>query len=196
MFVKQGILALTVTVLGFALQLSQVAAQESVASQKRQVFSIPQTGLNFLTGDTWIQNNQKLRLYGVQSCIRGTYYTDGAGQKQDCGAVSLSMFAAFIRDTRPTCSPIAQIPAGTGETLPTILVVCSAHIGTQTIDLGTALITQGFAFAALTNNGSPVYIPYAVAEASARQAGAGLWAHKDMPHPNILIFKAITSVGN
>lgn len=158
-----------------------------------QVFRIPESNVSFLTGDTWQQGKQKLRLYGIQSCIRGTIYTDKSGLKQDCGTVSLAILAAIIRDTKPTCSPIAQLPAAKPGEEPTILVVCSSHVGDQSLDLGTVLITQGFAFAAFSNDAKPVYMPYLVAEATAKQSKAGLWAYADMPHPNLVLFGAMQS---
>ena len=123
------------------------------------VFDVPQVGVAFATGDTWTQNGQTMRLYGVQSCIRGTTFTNPLGVKTDCGEASLAYLAAVIRDTRPQCAPVAQI----GEQR-AILVVCSAHVGSSTLDLGTVLITEGFAFAAFTNDAKPVYMPYLVAE--------------------------------
>lgn len=162
-------------------------------SASAQVFRIPENNVSFLTGDTWQQGSQKLRLYGIQSCIRGTTYTDKSGLKQDCGTVSLAMLAAIIRDTKPTCSPIAQLPAAKAGEEPTILVVCSSHVGDQSLDLGTVLITQGFAFAAFSNDAKPVYMPYLVAEATAKQSKAGLWAYSDMPHPNLVLFGAMQS---
>ena len=167
-------------------------AQESTPPQAAaQVFAIPHTSISFLSGDTWQQGSQKLRLYGIQSCIRGTLYTDKSGRKQDCGTVSLAMLAATIRDTKPTCSPIAQLPLSVPKDGPIILVVCSSHIGDKSLDLGTVLITQGFAFVAFSNDAKPVYMPYLVAEATAKQAKAGLWAYPDMPHPNLVLFSAM-----
>ena len=176
-----------------AMLANQAAAQTAQPRQNEtaQVFAMPDDGVSFLTGDTWRQGSKKFRLYGIQSCIRGTQYTDNAGLKHDCGTVSLAMLAATIRDTKPTCSPIAQLPASNTAEQPTILVVCSAHVGNQSLDLGTVLITQGFAFAAFSNNAKPVYMPYLVAEAAARQAKAGLWAYSDMPHPNLVLFGAM-----
>lgn len=158
-----------------------------------QVFPVPQTGLTFLTGDTWIQNGQKLRLYGVQSCIRGTYFTNATGARLDCGEASLGMLAALVRDTSPTCSPIAQIPAASAVGTPTILIVCNAHVGAKTLDLGTVLITEGFAFASFTNEAKPVYMPYLVAELTAKHQHSGLWAYSDMPHPNFILFSAVAA---
>ena len=50
----------------------------------------------------------------------------------------------------------------------------SAHVGSSTLDLGTVLITEGFAFAAFNNDAKPVYMPYLVAEILARKNRAGL----------------------
>lgn len=155
------------------------------------VFPIPQSGVSFLTGDSWQQGTQIMRLYGIQSCLRGTYYTDKVGNKQDCGTVSLAMLAALVRDTKPTCSAVAQLPLAPNSRIPEILVICSAHIGNNSLDLGTILVSRGFAFAAFTNEAKPVYMPYLVAEATAKQARAGLWAFTDLPHPNLILFNAM-----
>ncbi|MGO4569439.1 thermonuclease family protein [Rhizobium sp. 2YAF20] len=151
-------------------------------------FVVPQSGVTFLTGDSWQQASQTMRLYGVQACIRGTTYTDKSGQKQDCGAVSLAMLAAIVKDTKPTCAPVAQVMAPATGDSSTILVICSAHIGNNALDVGTVLITQGFAFAAMANTGKPVYLPYSIEEGVAQQSRAGLWAYSDMPHPNRVLF--------
>ncbi|WP_349963416.1 thermonuclease family protein [Rhizobium sp. ZPR3] len=160
--------------------------------QTSRTFAVPVTGLTFLTGDSWQQSGQTMRLYGVQACLRGSTYTDKAGQRQDCGAVSLAILAAIIRDTAPTCAPVVQLSSRASSSrslqeLPgdsTILVICSAHVGGHVLDLGTILITQGFAFAALTSSGSPVYPAYAAEESIAQNARVGLWAFPDTPHPN------------
>lgn len=149
-------------------------------------FEVPQAGVAFMTGDAWTQNGQTIRLYGVQSCIRGTTFTNQSGSKADCGEASLSYLAALVRDTRPQCAPVAQISQP-----PTILVVCSAHVGGATLDLGTILITEGFAFAAFNNDAKPVYMPYLVAELLAKNNKAGLWAARDLPHPNLVLFGAV-----
>ncbi|WFU07323.1 thermonuclease family protein (plasmid) [Rhizobium sp. CB3171] len=148
------------------------------------VFAVPRSGVTFLTGDSWQQAGQTMRLYGVQACIRGSVYTDPSGQKQDCGAVSLAMLAAIVKDTKPTCAPVAQVMAPASGQPSTILVICSAHIGNNALDLGAMLITRGFAFAALETTGKPVYLPYSIEEGIAEQSRVGLWAYPDMPHPN------------
>ena len=151
-------------------------------------FAIPQSGVSFSTGDTWVQNGQTMRLYGVQACLRGTSYTNPAGVKADCGEASLAYLAAIIRDTKPQCTPIAQVGVP-----PAILVVCSARVGASILDLATIMLTQGFSFASFTNDGKPVYMPYLVAELTAKKARAGLWAAPDLPHPVALLLQAVQS---
>jgi endonuclease YncB( thermonuclease family) len=168
-----------------AVMVSPLCAQIASAP----LFDVPQSGVRFATGDTWIQNGQTMRLYGVQSCIRGTTFTNQAGVKADCGEASLAYLAAVVRDTKPQCAPVAQI----GEQ-PAILVVCSAHVGASTLDLGTILITEGFAFAAFNNDAKPVYMPYLVAEILAKKNRAGLWAAPDMPDPNSILFGALKAL--
>ncbi|NTI52821.1 thermonuclease family protein [Agrobacterium rhizogenes] len=179
-----GAVSLVFTASVLAATASYIPANAQSAQPPSHVFAVPQSGVTFLTGDSWQQAGQTMRLYGVQACIRGTTYTDTSGQKQDCGAVSLAMLAAIIKDTKPTCAPVAQLMAAAAGEPATILVICSAHIGNNALDVGTLLITQGFAFAALANTGKPVYLPYSLEEAIAQQSRVGLWAYPDMPHPN------------
>jgi endonuclease YncB( thermonuclease family) len=178
-------IAMAIVALSTGLGLAQQAP-----SQLAKVFAIPSTGVNFITGDTWEQDDRRMRLYGVQSCIRGSFFTNAAGIRQDCGEASLTVFAALVRDTHPTCSPLAQIPAYQNNP-PVNLVICAAHMGDNSPDLGTAMIVQGFGFAAFTNQGEPVYEPYYVAEAVAKTNRAGLWAYPDFIHPNAILFKAV-----
>lgn len=183
-------LAILISAASFAaVSLPPAMAEE--AQPRSQVFQIPQSGITFLTGDSWQQGNQVMRLYGVQACLRGSAYTDKLGQKQDCGAVALAMLAAIVRDTKPTCTPVAQLSSQTSGQSPTILVICTAHIGDGALDLGATMITQGFAFAALANTGKPVYMPYSIEESIAQQSRVGLWAFDDMPHPNRALLGAI-----
>lgn len=149
-------------------------------------FSLPESGLSLLTGDSWKQGDKTVRIYGVQACIRGTYYTDHSGNERDCGEVSLAFLAALIHDTHPVCSPIAQLSFGAGSQS-TLLVVCTSTIGGRQLDLGTMMISQGFAFAATSSEGKVVYDPYFLLEDVARQARVGLWAFSDVPHPNRIL---------
>lgn len=169
--------------------LAQTAAPPTPAAQ---IFPIPLSGVVFITGDTWQQYGQQMRLYGVQSCIRGTSYTNQVGTRQDCGEASLAILAALVRDTKPTCAPIARLP-GTNNDPPTVLVVCTAHVGANVLDLGGVLIDEGYAFAAIGNDAKPVYMPYLVAELTAKKAHRGLWASSDLPHPFAILSKAVNA---
>ncbi|MGO4560202.1 thermonuclease family protein [Mesorhizobium sp. 2RAF21] len=142
-----------------------------------------QPGVTLETGDTWIAEGWRYRLYGVQSCLRGTAYTDRSGEKRDCGEASLAMLAAYIRDTSPVCAPVAK-------SADTTFVACYAMIGRERLDLANILIASGFAFAALDAGGMPFHAPYAVVEKKAREGRAGLWQFDDVQHPSILLSRA------
>ncbi|MBN9499661.1 MAG: thermonuclease family protein [Alphaproteobacteria bacterium] len=153
-------------------------------------FPVPVNAL-YLTGDSWSDGGVTYRLYGVQSCLRGTNFTNAHGLQRDCGEASLAMLVALIRDLRPHCYDAAEQP-GTK----TIFVFCVASRTTgagagSRIDLGTALIATGFAFAALKPDGQPAHAPYFVAQLVAQRANAGLWAFPDLPEPNAIILRAL-----
>lgn len=153
-------------------------------------FPVPARAL-YLTGDSWSDAGITYRLYGVQSCLRGTNFTNAHGLERDCGEASLAMLVALTRDLRPQCYDAAEQP----ETK-TVFVFCVATRLTGTgagsrIDLGTALIATGFAFAALKPDGQPVHAPYFVAQLVAQRAKAGLWAFPDLPDPNAIILRAL-----
>lgn len=143
-------------------------------------FSVPRDGVTILTGDSWEQSGHTVRLYGVEACARGKFYKDQNGIRQDCGYVSLSMLAALLRDTSPVCTPIATISLSR----PTVLAVCKARIRDSVVDIGSIMITRGFAFAAATDQGDPVYLPYFAQQSIARTSRSGLWAFKDVPIPS------------
>ncbi|NRP75149.1 hypothetical protein ILFOPFJJ_06072 [Ensifer psoraleae] len=143
-------------------------------------------GVTLETGDTWTSDGKRFRLYGVQSCLRGTSYTDKHGQKRDCGEASLAVFAAYIKDTKPVCAPVAKKDD-------TAYVVCYATVGRQRLDLANVLITSGYAFAALNGEGLPYHVPYAVAEQLARDKRAGLWQFEDVQHPAILLSREVNA---
>ena len=152
-------------------------------------FSVPANAI-YETGDTWIVGDARYQLYGVQSCLRGTEFTNGKGVKRDCGEASLAMLASLVRDLRPLCYRAAfRAETKTG------FVFCFATIADgpakgSRIDLGTALITLGWAFAALGPDGHPIHPPYYAAQQLAEKAKAGLWAFADIPDPNVLILRA------
>ncbi|MCP1201094.1 thermonuclease family protein [Notoacmeibacter sp. MSK16QG-6] len=143
-------------------------------------------GITLQTGDTWSDDGERYRLYGVQSCIRGTPYTDKSGNVRDCGDASMAVLAAYIKDTSPICAAVAT-------TTDVTFVMCYATIDGQRLDLGTLLITSGYAFAALNAEGLPYNAGYAVAEQEARKKSAGLWQFKDVQHPSILLSRNAAS---
>jgi endonuclease YncB( thermonuclease family) len=141
------------------------------------------------TGDTWTAGGKRYRLYGVQSCLRGTSFTNANGVKRDCGEANLAMLVSLVRDLRPMCYAAANIDYGR-----TVLVFCFATMeqgsnkGSR-VDLGTALISIGYAFASVTQGGSPIHAPYLIAEGQAKNTKSGLWAFPDMPDPNAIILE-------
>lgn len=143
-------------------------------------------GVTLETGDTWVSNGERFRLYGVQSCLRGTAYTDKHGQKRDCGEASLAVLAAYIKDTKPVCAPVVKKDG-------IAYVVCYATVGKERLDLANVLITSGYAFAALNGEGMPYHVPYAVAEKLARDKRAGLWQFEDVQHPAILLSREVNA---
>jgi endonuclease YncB( thermonuclease family) len=139
-------------------------------------------GITIETGDTWIADGQRHRLYGVQSCLRGTSFTTLNGLRQDCGEASLAMLAALIRDLKPVCAVVAQ--AANGSVKHTVCTASLQQDGRiERLDLGTALIASGFAFASLGPGGGPLHPGYGAAEQEAERARAGLWATGAFQHP-------------
>ncbi len=146
----------------------------------------------FVTGDTWQVGPETFRLYGVQSCLRSTYFTNAHGIKHDCGEVSLTMLVSYVRTLKPLCTTIARTPATHAN-----FVVCVATLATgpnkgSRLDLGTALISAGWAFAALAPDGKPFHFAYAAAEEVARKSRAGLWQFPDVPNPDATILGALS----
>jgi endonuclease YncB( thermonuclease family) len=138
-------------------------------------FAVPKN-ITLQTGDTWEFNGQVYRLYGVQSCIRGSIAIDAAGNKRDCGSLSLAQLGGLFQMAAVTCQPIGRARDNA------IFTVCAAEIDGSTIDVGTAMISSGFAFAATYADGNAVNVSYVVAELTAKHSGEGLWAFK-FPHP-------------
>lgn len=150
---------------------------------------------SFLSGDSWqIQSASAgpaatYRLYGVQSCLRGTFVMAG-GQRRDCGEISMVYLAGLARLGQPRCRPVAET-ASPRQTL----VVCRVVLGGQEIDLGQAMIAAGFAFAGYAPTGEPVDLAYVAAEEIARKEKAGLWRYADLPHPTPILLGALKPRG-
>ncbi|MER8836583.1 thermonuclease family protein [Mesorhizobium sp. M0909] len=143
-------------------------AQDATASALPMPFAVSKSA-QLLTGDTWRDGDHLFRLYGVQSCLRGTSAEEPNGNKIDCGNISLAHLAALFDSAAVTCQPI-------GYALDkAVFVVCGAQLNGETIDVGTALIATGYAFAATTAKGKAVNQNYLVAEINAKMKRAGLW---------------------
>jgi len=140
-------------------------------------------GMTLDSGDSWQDGGRHFRLFGVQTCLRGTFYTDKSGTRRDCGEASLAVFAAYIADTKPLCAQV-------GRSAGTVFVSCYATIGVDRLDLANLMISSGFAFASLDGHGLPHHAPYAVVEQAAREKGVGLWQFDDVQHPAILLGQA------
>jgi endonuclease YncB( thermonuclease family) len=161
-----------------AAALSVTLAQAAPAGY----FELSQ-GAVFETGDTVVTEGKRIRLYGLQSCLRGTSYTDRSGTRRDCGEASIAVLAAFIKDTKPVCAPVAEQNDLT-------FVVCYATVGNQRLELAMMMITEGYGFATLKADGLPVHAPYAVAEQEARERRRGLWRFSDVKHPAVFLSHA------
>ena len=121
-------------------------------------------------------NGKRFRLYGVMACDRGRSFTNATGIKHDCGEASLAMLVSLIRDLNPVCTEVAMDEkAGVTHVICLALPDRGAAKGSR-IDLGTALISSGFGFAARDMSGRPVHGEYSVAEEVAKRNKAGLWA--------------------
>jgi endonuclease YncB( thermonuclease family) len=156
---------------------------------QHQWFAFP-TNAVFETGDTWAANGQRFRLYGVQSCLRGTFFTNLQAQRVDCGEAGIAMLAAMVRDLRPICTISAR-----GRELAYVICVANAAVQGQAtrLDLATALIAAGYSFAAFNPDGRPVHEPYFVAQIAAQQAKRGFHAFPNLPDPNIILLRALGS---
>jgi endonuclease YncB( thermonuclease family) len=141
------------------------------------------TGTVVEAGDTWVFAGGRYRLYGQQSWLRGTGYTDAMGGRRDCGEASIAVLAAFVKDSRPVCALV------TGRKDLTF-AVCYALVGGQRLDLAMMMIGQGYGFASIDKEGMPISSAYAVAEQRAREMRRGLWQFYDVHYPAILLGRA------
>ncbi len=144
----------------------------------------------FETGDNWVANGQRFRLYGVQSCLRGTFFTNAQGQRVDCGEAGVAMLASMVKDLKPLCTVSAR---SSDVSYVVCLATVSVHGRVTRLDLATALITGGYSFAAFNPDGRPVHEPYFVAQVAATQAKRGFHAFTDVPDPNLILLRALRS---
>ena len=155
---------------------SEGATAGSRESDRTQFVPFP-VQAQFETGDTWLSAGRRYRLYGLQTCLRGTSVTISPGVIRDCGELNLIMAQALIKDTKPVCATIKDLDQNNA------VVACQTTSGQRRYDLATYMIAEGWGFAAVDTSGQLIVPGYRVAEESARSARAGLWAYSDMPHP-------------
>ncbi|MFM9973115.1 MAG: thermonuclease family protein [Beijerinckiaceae bacterium] len=129
------------------------------------------------TGDSWSQQGRHYRLYGVQACIRGTAFVSASGAKGDCGAASVTMLAGLFESLKVNCTPVAPGPDGS------TIVICAGVSNDRPLDIGGAMISAGFAFAAEKPDGAPVNLAYFASEIRAKNDRAGLWGAASFTHP-------------
>jgi len=187
---RRLLLALTAILPGLAPAFGQEQGQAQGQAQPSQWYQVP-TDASFITGDSWTSQGTTYRLYGVQACLRGTYFTNASGIKRDCGEVGLTMLVALIRDLRPWCYTAAQNQQARINYVICVATLVAGDAKGSRLDLATSLISTGYAFAAVQPTGEPVSTDYMVAQAVAQKTKAGLWAFADVPDPNVAILKAI-----
>ena len=151
----------------FSLALALLLA--TTARAQEETISFP-AAVSFETGDSWQYEGRKFRLFGVQACIRGTVYRAPDGAESDCGMQSIASLAALFSTGSIGCQPVGRAKDNA------TFVVCAAQLDNATVDVGTALVSSGAAFAAVFPSGAPVSAAYAVAESSARDKASGLWS--------------------
>lgn len=165
-----------------AFRIFAFIAVFSTAAQAETAAISFTSSVEFETGDTWTLKNRRYRLYGVQSCLRGTEFVSAEGQRSDCGLHSIAPLLAMFSTNTVACQPVGQAKDMA------IFVVCAAQIENVNIDVGTALIATGNAFAAVYPDGNPVNTDYLVAEITAKSKGDGLWSGQ-FTHPIDLLLK-------
>ncbi|WP_226622990.1 thermonuclease family protein [Brucella anthropi] len=151
----------------FSLALALLLA--TTARAQEETISFP-SAVSFETGDSWQYEGRKFRLFGVQACIRGTTYRAPDGAESDCGMQSIASLAALFSTGSIGCQPVGRAKDDA------TFVVCAAQLDNTTVDVGTALISSGAAFAAVFPSGAPVSAAYAIAEKSASDNTSGLWS--------------------
>ena len=160
----------------FAAIVAASAAFSVQLAQADPAFSVT-SPIIYDTGDSWSQQGRHYRLYGVQACIRGTAYVSASGAKGDCGAASVAMLAGLFDSLQVNCTPVVQGQDGVN------IVICAGVSNDRPLDIGGAMISAGFAFAAEKPDGAPVNLAYFASEICAKSDHAGLWGAASFTHP-------------
>jgi endonuclease YncB( thermonuclease family) len=163
-----------ITLVGLFLTVLSSTAQAQERSTDQSI-SVPKN-VTLQSGDSWESRGQLYRVYGVQSCLRGTTAVAKDGKKLDCGDLSLARLGAVLSTGKVSCQPIGRARDNA------IFAICALNMSGATVDVGTALISSGYAFSAVFPDGKPVGRNYLVAELTAKASGDGLWAYQ-FSHP-------------
>jgi endonuclease YncB( thermonuclease family) len=173
-----------------ALQVISTAGAQSVTppapnpSPPTQQWTPFPAQATFETGDTWVSGGKRYRLYGIQSCIRGTSFTNTAGAKRDCGEAAIAVLASLVREGQARCATTYAVDRFNE------VVLCQITIGDSRYDLGTYLTLTGWSYAAVNTRGDPVHMPYSINEMSAKKNQLGLWQFPDVQHPTAVLAAA------
>ncbi len=131
-------------------------------------------------GDTWSQKGRNTGYSGFIRASEGRPIVRRRGKTAIAGCARSRLWRQFLNGT-VGCQPI-----GTASDRTTFLVG-AANIDNVTVDVGTALISAGAAFAATLPSGKPVSAAYAVAEL---QSTAGVGCGKDPSNTRPRCFQA------
>ena len=72
----------------------------------------------FETGDSWVSGGRRYRLYGLQTCLRGTSVTGTGDTVRDCGELNVIMTQSLIHDTKPVCMNVQEIDQNNAGRMP------------------------------------------------------------------------------
>lgn len=112
-----------------------------------------------IDGDTLRLRDTMIRLQGINAPTRGKTCQQPGGAEFDCGEASGRALAALVRGRAVSCQIDGRDRRGFAQ----------AHCDAGGIDLGHAMVTNGWAVA------SPAVSDLIIAETEARQRGLGLW---------------------
>ncbi|MCX8571107.1 nuclease [Aminobacter sp. MET-1] len=139
-----------------------------------------------LTGAAFIDaNNTVIKLAGIQGCL-STQQLRMSTSSASCSMISLAGLNAALQTASAPAGgafPCHFLATNTGNP-PVRFAECFFIKEDDSVQpLSEYIIRQGFAFAARSPNGMPLFPEYAAAESDAAKAKAGIWANSSFVHP-------------